>query len=169
MNQRTRITVSLITCSLVFWIYLGFCGYRERGNEVEKYQDSLYNANQEIKVLSDKNDELKIQLKKDEEKLSKCPVWVPMDVTVTFYTVSADECGNDLGITSSGIHATVGRTVASNYLTAGTKIKFEDNIYTVEDSGDLDNDVIDVLVATKEEAFRRGAYRTTIYILEEGE
>ena len=89
-----------------------------------------------------------------------------MVMEVTAYTVSADECGNADGITSSGRPALVGRTVACNDRLAGTTIRIEAlGERVVEDTGGMLDNVLDVLVATKDEAYQIGRKKRKIKIL----
>lgn len=89
---------------------------------------------------------------------------------VTAYTSSADECGNDLGITASGALARDG-VVACNFLPFGTRLKipamFGDKEFEVKDRmAKSKQDFIDVWVETKPEAFRIGKSYNTIVILD---
>ena len=83
---------------------------------------------------------------------------------LSFYTTAPDE-GSGTGITASGAPAVVGRTVACNSLPFGTRVIIEGREYVVEDTGNLSADTIDVLVATKDEAFQRGRYKAAVTIL----
>lgn len=93
-------------------------------------------------------------------------------MTVTFYTISADECGKGDGITAAMIPAQVGRTVA-----AGPGIPFGTRVYipgigwrVVEDrGGDIGDHRLDCLVETKAEAFEMGRQRLEVWIEYPGE
>ena len=160
-----------VGASVASWVWFGLvASYNIDKNNLQEIIDNqakeLYNKDNELTkrdlAISDLNKKLDV----DEEKLAECPKWIPMQMELSFYTVSADECGNADGITSSGAPATVGRTIASNTLPQGTKVLIEGHVYTVEDTGGaIVNSCLDVLVATKEEAMSRGRYTTTVYVL----
>ncbi len=113
---------------------------------------------------------LELANEKQEEEfnvlLSRRPIWKPVDVELSYYTAADDE-GSGTGLTASGTKATVGRTVASNVYPFGTKLMIDGKIFVVEDRGSsiVDN-CIDVLVGSKEEAYKKGRHQATIYILE---
>lgn len=87
---------------------------------------------------------------------------------VSYYTASTEECGNSRGVTASGEIATVGTTVAmGNNIPFGTKVRIDGHIFIVQDRGNyINDDKIDVLVGTTEEAFSRGIQHKTVYILQ---
>ena len=146
------------------------CYYTYQQNNLQEVIDEqaeeLYNKDNELDKRDIVISDLRHEVNLDEEKLASCPKWVPMQMELSFYTVSADECGSDAGITSSGTIATVGRTIASNTLPQGTKVMIDDHVYTVEDTGSsVVDSCLDVLVSTKAEAMHRGRYTTTVYVL----
>lgn len=174
MNQRTLRKILLhlgAGVSLTSWVWFGLvANYTVDKNNLQEVIDNqaeeLYNKDNELTKRDSKIVELEQKLNDDEAKLAECPKWVPVQMELSFYTVSADECGNNNGITSSGNPAIVGRTIASNTLPQGTKVMIEGHVYTVEDTGgSIVNSCLDVLVASKEEAYSRGRYTTTVYIL----
>ena len=83
----------------------------------------------------------------------------PFIINASAYTAAADECGKSDGITSSGIKARAGRTIAcpSNF-PFGAKIKIADmGIFTCEDRGGaIKGNKIDIFMETKQEAFAFG-------------
>ncbi|MEK7089271.1 MAG: hypothetical protein AAB920_00445, partial [Patescibacteria group bacterium] len=90
-------------------------------------------------------------------------------VKITAYTSSADECGNNLGITSSGEPARDG-IVACNFLPHGTRIKipalFGDKEFVVKDRmAKRKWNFVDVWVETKKTAFQIGKRTSRIVIL----
>lgn len=94
---------------------------------------------------------------------------VSIHAHVTAYTSSADECGNDLGITASGEPASDG-VVACNFLPYGTRIKipalFGDKEFVVKDRmAKRKSDFVDVWVESKETAFRIGKSFLTVVIV----
>lgn len=75
------------------------------------------------------------------------------------------QCGSGTGITASGTQATVGRTVACNSLSFGTKVIINGNVYTVEDTGGMGNSTIDIFVGSHQEALNKGTYYTDVYLV----
>lgn len=90
-------------------------------------------------------------------------------INASAYTASADECGNDKGITASGIKVQEKRTIACppNF-PFGAKLEIEGmGIYTCEDRGGaIKGNHIDIYVLTKKEAFQFGRQNLTAKIVE---
>lgn len=80
-------------------------------------------------------------------------------INASAYTASADECGNDKGITASGVTVTENRTLACppNY-PFGTKIEIDGmGTYICEDRGGaIKGNHFDIYMQTKAEAFAFG-------------
>lgn len=80
-------------------------------------------------------------------------------VNASAYTASADECGNDKGITASGIKVQENRTLACPpAYPFGTKIRIEGmGTYTCEDRGGaIQGNHFDIYMQTKTQAFQFG-------------
>lgn len=177
MNQRKLgnklKTGAIVLCSFA-WIGMGYLTYtsheyalenKELKETIDEQQEMMYNKDKQLMISENTNSTLNDKIKEDEEALKNKNMWFPIEMELTFYTVSADECGNADGITKSGRPAIVGRTIASNSLPLGTKVMIDNNIYTVEDTGGMPDNTLDVLVSTKEEAYARGRYTATVYVL----
>lgn len=83
----------------------------------------------------------------------------PFIINASAYTAAADECGKSDGVTSSGIKAKAGRTIACPaQFPFGAKIKIADmGIFTCEDRGGaIKGNKIDIFMQTKQEAFAFG-------------
>lgn len=91
--------------------------------------------------------------------------WVNFEVSG--YTLDPNECSPHL-ITASGVKPMIGRTIAvdARYIPFGTKIYIQDlGIRIAEDTGSLIEEYsIDLLVATKEQAYRLGRRKIWCYI-----
>lgn len=75
--------------------------------------------------------------------------------------------GSNAGRTASGAPMTVGRTVATGReFPFGTRLLINGTIYTVEDRG-VPNGCVDILVDSHSEAYRRGVFRSDIFIWRE--
>lgn len=177
MNQKSlgsKIKTGAIVLASVAWMGMGYLTYTahqynventELKNTIDTQQEMLYNTSKQLDSMEKDMSVLSERLKEDDEALKSKSMWFPVQMELTFYTISADECGNDAGITASGRPAQVGRTIACNSLPIGTKVMIEGNVYTVEDTGGMPDNTLDVLVGTKAEAYARGRYTTTVYIL----
>lgn len=86
-------------------------------------------------------------------------------IILTFYSVDAEQCGNDLGITASGKHIQEGMCAAPTSINFGKVISLSNGqSYVVEDRGSskyirwIDNNTfrIDVYVPSREQAERLG-------------
>ena len=75
--------------------------------------------------------------------------------------------GRNAGRTASGAPMTVGRTVATGReFPFGTRLLINGTIYTVEDRG-VPNGCVDILVGSHSEAYRRGVFRSEIFVWKE--
>ena len=75
--------------------------------------------------------------------------------------------GSNAGRTASGVPMTVGRTVATGReFPFGTRLLINGTIYTVEDRG-VPNGCVDILVGSHSEAYRRGVFRSEIFVWRE--
>ena len=90
-------------------------------------------------------------------------------INASAYTAAADECGNDKGITASGIKVQEKRTIACPpEFPFGAKISIEGlGVYTCEDRGGaIKGNHIDIYVLTKKEAFSFGRQNLMAEIVE---
>jgi len=90
-------------------------------------------------------------------------------INASAYTAAADECGNDKGITASGIKVKEKRTIACPpEFPFGAKISIEGlGVYTCEDRGGaIKGNHIDIYVLTKKEAFSFGRQNLMAEIVE---
>ena len=90
-------------------------------------------------------------------------------INASAYTAAADECGNDKGITASGIKVQEKRTIACPpEFPFGVKISIEGlGVYTCEDRGGaIKGNHIDIYVLTKKEAFSFGRQNLMAEIVE---
>lgn len=65
--------------------------------------------------------------------------------------------------TASGTSYVEGRTVACNSLPFGTEIMINGNIYTVEDTGNIPNNVIDIYISSHDRCNNLGVYYSDVY------
>lgn len=84
---------------------------------------------------------------------------------LTAYCSCSSCCGKNGGkLTSSGTIPTVNRTVACNSISAGTKIFIEDQLYIVEDTGNMASNVIDIYMESHESALNFGVKNADVYL-----
>ena len=75
--------------------------------------------------------------------------------------------GSNAGRTASGAPMSIGRTVATGReFPFGTRLLINGTIYTVEDRG-VPNGCVDILVGSHSEAYRRGVFRSEIFVWRE--
>lgn len=87
--------------------------------------------------------------------------------TLTAYCSCTKCCGKwSGGPTASGTTPTQGRTVACNSLSFGTKISINGNIYTVEDTGNMSDNVIDIYFNSHSEALQFGRQKAEVFLVQ---
>lgn len=86
---------------------------------------------------------------------------------LTAYCSCSKCCGKNGGtVTRYGTTPTVGRTVACNSLEAGTKVMIYNHVYTVEDTGNMKDNVIDIYMASHTEALEFGVKKNVpVYLV----
>lgn len=86
-----------------------------------------------------------------------------VEVRCTAYCPCSYCCGWNTGITYSGTKAEAGRTIGANLnrFPIGTEIEIDGVLYTVEDTGNLGENTIDIFFDTHEEALQYGVHYTT--------
>lgn len=133
----------------------------EQENKIEELQSRKIQTNEQV-IVSNNGEPIK-DVETDEAYVPSRSGGYAMDVVCTYYTDAPDE-GSGNGITASGTEATVGRTIACNFLPFGTEVEIDGVVYIVEDRGGMDGNVIDIFVESKEEAFARGRHDAVAYI-----
>ena len=98
-----------------------------------------------------------------------CPAVAHAEYTqimeISAYTSSADECGNDEGITASGEVAIPYYTCAADHLPFGTVVIIDGQEWVVMDRfGGGYTDRIDLHMATKEECFEFGVQTKEVLV-----
>lgn len=84
---------------------------------------------------------------------------------LTAYCSCSKCCGEwSGGLTSSGTVPTINKTVACNSIAAGTKIFIDDQLYIVEDTGNMKNDIIDIYMESHEAALNFGVRNADVYL-----
>lgn len=128
-------------------------------NEISKYKEQIKEQQNIIEILEKKEHEIETEVEEVEEILGNSYV---QTVRITHY--SSEETGSN--ITASGAIARTNHTIASNTLPFGTKVKINDIIYTVEDTGDMEDNGIDIYVYNSEEAYNRGTHIVDVEVYE---
>ena len=86
---------------------------------------------------------------------------------ITGYDICVECCGKTDGITASGVHAEVGRTVAANNMPFGTRLYIDGlGERIVEDRGGMKDNVLDVLCNDHPECYAITGYYD-VYIINE--
>lgn len=89
--------------------------------------------------------------------------------TITHYCPCEICCGKTDGITKTGTIATENRTIAVDptIIPLGTEVEIDGQRYVAEDTGGaINNNKIDIFVATHEEAITRGKIEREVFIYE---
>lgn len=101
------------------------------------------------------------------EELASRGVIRSMNAEITCYTASADECGNDLGITASGESVRDGIVAADSSIPFGTILYIEGvgEVVVKDRGGAIEGNRIDLYVETKDEAFNFGRQQRKVYFV----
>lgn len=129
-------------------------------NEISKYKEQIKEQQNISEILEKKEHEIETEVEEVEEILGNSYV---QTVRITHY--SSEETGSN--ITASGAIARTNHTIASNTLPFGTKVKINGIIYTVEDTGDMEDNGIDIYVYNSEEAYNRGTHIVDVEVYEQ--
>ena len=81
-----------------------------------------------------------------------------INVELTHYT----HTGNP---TASGKMPQSNHTIACNFLPLNSRVRINGSVYTVEDTGAMGENVIDIFVDSEEEAIQKGRIYTTVEVL----
>ena len=122
----------------------------------------LYNE-KECYVNSKYLSEEKVEVNKEQTNNSSSNGSYLGNYKITHYC-ACNKCSSGTGITASGTQATVGRTVACNSLSFGTKVIINGNTYTIEDTGGMNGNTIDIFVSSHEECLQKGVYYTEVWM-----
>lgn len=128
-------------------------------NEISKYKEQIKEQQNISEILEKKEHEIETEVEEVEEILGSS---YTQTVRITHY--SSEETGSN--ITASGAIARTNHTIASNTLPFGTKVKINGIIYTVEDTGDMEDNGIDIYVYNSEEAYNRGTHIVDVEVYE---
>lgn len=119
---------------------------------------------EEIKYAEAEHKEIEKHLGEEQNVVEELVVYsggYTMTCRVTHY--SSEETGSN--VTASGEIAQLNHTIACNTLPFGTQVRINGIVYTVEDTGDMDGNGIDIYVSSSAEAFERGTYVTEVEVL----
>ena len=119
---------------------------------------------EEIKYAEAEHKEIEKHLGEEQNVIEEPVVYssgYTMTCRVTHY--SSEETGSN--VTASGEIAQLNHTIACNTLPFGTQVRINGIVYTVEDTGDMDGNGIDIYVSCSAEAFERGTYITEVEVL----
>ncbi len=130
----------------------------------------LTKTTDEVKTVEDpESEEILAKWKaKQAERWDNLPT-EPFTINASAYTASADECGNDKGITASGLKVRANRTIACPAsFPFGVKLKIEGyGTFVCEDRGGaIKGNHIDIYMETKKEAFAFGRRSLNATIVE---
>lgn len=117
-----------------------------------------------VNIIKEQDKKIKYMEKVIEETKNKEEITSSAKRVFQITHYSSEETGSN--ITASGNIAKLNHTVACNSLPFGTRVKINNKIYTVEDTGDMGEDGIDIYVSNSAEAFQLGRYTAEVEIFE---
>lgn len=134
---------------------------------IDIQQEMIYNKDNQILELETRIAELDkslIESIKEREELEQQIVQKSLNTRIFKIThYSAEETGTSM--TASGRIAQENHTIACNSLPMFTRVKINGQIYTVEDTGGMADDVIDIFVGDGEDIDSLGIYEAEVEIL----
>lgn len=88
--------------------------------------------------------------------------------TLTAYCGCESCNGGNAGITTMGVEPSEGWTVACNSLPLGTQISINGSTYEVQDTGNIDDETIDIFMNSHDEALNFGVQSADVYVISYG-
>jgi len=162
MNKKLLI-IPFIVGVLIFQIV---------GAKINEYQQRINNMQGEIQRLNNDVDKHKKELssKKNTDSADT------LTMVATAYNAETEQCGNDNGITASGIKVRPYRTVAvdPNVIPLGSVLniksdhEYVNGIYIAEDTGNIKGNKIDVYMTNRDCAEEFGRRQVEVEILKYG-
>ena len=123
----------------------------------------LTNENADGKQIYEKYINLSVSAEKSRHNIRYVGIY-----TITYYAIDVRCCGKTDGITSTGVKAVIGRTIAvdPSVIPYGTRVLIDGHLYTAEDCGGaVKGNHIDILVSSYDEAIQNGKTVKPVYVL----
>ena len=164
-----KILAVILSAGAIFGMYTQHQQIQKQSKVIKQSQQEVQNREIQIEQLNNNIDELERELQEVHDDLENTSNELQkqkevsrdsgrkIDVELTHYT----HTGNP---TASGKMPQAGRTVAHSTLPLGTEVMIDNHLYIVEDRCPSDG-VIDIFVASEEEAIQKGRIYTTVEVL----
>ena len=164
-----KILAVILSAGAIFGMYTQHQQIQKQSKVIKQSQQEVQNREIQIEQLNNNIDELERELQEVHDDLENTNNELQkqkevsrdsgrkIDVELTHYT----HTGNP---TASGKMPQAGRTVAHSTLPLGTEVMIDNHLYIVEDRCPSDG-VIDIFVASEEEAIQKGRIYTTVEVL----
>ena len=158
-----------LSAGAIFGMYTQHQQIQKQSKVIEQSQQEVQNREIQIEQLNNNIDELERELQEVHDDLEYTNNELQkqkevsrdsgrkINVELTHYT----HTGNP---TASGKMPQAGRTIAHSTLPLGTEVMIDNHLYIVEDRCPSDG-VIDIFVASEEEAIRLGRRNATVEVL----
>ena len=164
-----KILALFLSAGAIFGVYQQHQQIQKQSKVIEQAQQEVQDKEIQIEQLNSNIGELERELQEVHDDLENTNNELQkqkemsrgngrkIDVELTHYT----HTGNP---TASGKMPQAGRTVAHSTLPLGTEVMIDNHLYIVEDRCPSDG-VIDIFVASEEEAIRLGRRNATVEVL----
>lgn len=165
LNIRTfpNITYKNIYKALPYGREVKVVGFSKEGWAIIELDGEKYFCWSEF--LTDKKPVARKTVKKTKTKTTSLSTSLGT-YSLTAYCNCSKCCGKWAGgKTASGTTPTAGRTVACNSLPFGTKISINGNVYTVEDTGNMSDNVIDIYFDSHSAALNFGRQSAEVFLI----
>lgn len=126
--------------------------------QIEQLNSNIGELERELQEVHNDLEYTNNELQKQKQKEVSRGNGRKINVELTHYT----HTGNP---TASGKMPQAGRTIACNFLPLNSRVRINGNVYTVEDTGGMTGNVIDIFVDSEEEAIQKGRIHTTVEVL----
>lgn len=165
-----KILAVILSAGAIFGMYTQHQQIQKQSKVIKQSQQEVQNREIQIEQLNNNIDELERELQEVHDDLENTNNELQkqkevsrgngrkIDVELTHYT----HTGNP---TASGKMPQAGRTVACNFLPLNSRVRINGSVYTVEDTGAMGENVIDIFVDSEEEAIQKGRIYTTVEVL----
>ncbi len=165
-----KILALVLSAGAIFGMYQQHEQIQKQSKVIEQSQQEVQDKEIQIEQLNNNIDELERELQEAHNDLEYTNNELQkqkevsrgngrkINVELTHYT----HTGNP---TASGKMPQAGRTIACNFLPLNSRVRINGNVYTVEDTGGMTGNVIDIFVDSEEEAIQKGRIYTTVEVL----
>jgi 3D (Asp-Asp-Asp) domain-containing protein len=175
MKNKRYLWVSLILIVLIIQIKIG-------GNILNNYEQKIKEMQHSVNTLETKANSLEVEVKNNKESINYHTQQVSrgdtrtLEMIATAYNATVEQCGNDKGITASGVKAQKYRTIATDpsVIPTGSIVKilsdseYVNGIYVAEDTGNFKGNRVDIFMESKDCAIEFGRRSVSVQILKEG-